>query len=206
MSKRKDVIRDGDYVKIITPNIFVRCGYPLNKKIVMDTLITKEQKEAVVQMLLAFGLKRPPEDMLAYQLSWKMDSTLADKAFDKVIYEMAGVVLQKERWGGNERLIYYDYKPEFQDATCYVQGKRVVKTGTHEVGHSYRGYYDDYDDYDPPYLSNEHTHVILSARVIDSIDGKVPYGTEIEIEKTWVHKVDRDKIGHESQEDLLVTK
>jgi len=87
MSKRKDVIRDGDYVRIITPNIFVRSGYPLTKKIVMDTLITKEQKEAVVQMLLAFGLKRPPESDLAYELNWKMESTLADKAFDKVIYE-----------------------------------------------------------------------------------------------------------------------
>ena len=108
MSKRTDVIRDGDYVKIITPNIFVRCGYPLNKKIVMDTLITKEQKEAVVQMLLAFGLKRPPEDALAYQLSWKMDGTLADKAFDDVIYLMAGVLLKKRGWGGKERLIYYE--------------------------------------------------------------------------------------------------
>lgn len=204
MSKRKDVIRDGDIVKITTPNVFIRCGYPLTKKMIMERF-TKEQKEAVVQMLLAFGLKRPPEHALAYELSWKMDSTLADKAFDDVIYLMSGVLLKREGWGGRERMIHYEYKPEYQDVICEVRGKKVVKTGTYAPGgRSYDyDYYSGYDDYDPPYLRNEQTHVILKVYAVENLNNENSYGREIEIEKVWVEKFDREKLGHSPLTDFL---
>ena len=100
----------------------------------------------------------------------------------------------------------YQDKPELKDAICYIQGKKIVKTGTHVSGCSSYDYYSGCDDYDPPYLRDEHTHVILNARVIDSVGSKVPYCHEIEIEKMWVQKVDKENIPwHRHDEDLIAT-
>jgi len=44
MSKRKNVIRVGDKVKIVNPEVFVRTGYPLTTEMIKESHITEEQK------------------------------------------------------------------------------------------------------------------------------------------------------------------
>lgn len=48
---KKEVIRVGDKVKVVNPMIFVRCGYPLTKQLIIDTVMTKEQKNAIIELL-----------------------------------------------------------------------------------------------------------------------------------------------------------
>ena len=158
MSKRKNVIRINDRVRILNPQIFVRCGYPLTVQIVKDTIITQKQKDAIWTMLEAFNIPNIPDRV---QDNYFVFTKADNKTYEKILHDMAWVVLGQKGWGGKDRKIYAEYKPELLDREFQVISKRVVKTGTHISGHSYRDYFSSYDEYDPPYLMNEKTHIIL---------------------------------------------
>jgi hypothetical protein len=161
MSKRKNIIRRYDNVRIVHPNVFVRCGYPLTKKIMKERM-TPEQLEAVVTMFKAFGIQSRPE--IAFDLSKKRESS-----YDKVIDIIAERMLFGEQWGGAERQIYTEHRPELKGQTFQVIGKRVVKTGTYQPASSYQGYYDMYPEYEPAYLDGCETHVILELNHCEDI-------------------------------------
>lgn len=171
MSKRKDVVRIHDRVKIINPLIFVRCGYPLTIDIVKDTVITQEQKDAIITMLKSFGINYVDGD-----------------AYDKILYEMARIVLRQLEWGGVERKIYTTFRPDLINVTCQVVSKRVVKTGVHESGGGWTSSYWGEVDYEPPCLMNEQSHVILEIYT-DGCNGNIPFGNKIEIERCNVIKI-----------------
>jgi hypothetical protein len=193
MSERKDVIRRHDRVRILNPQIFLRCGYPLTKKMIKDT-ITKEQMDSIHEMFRKFNINtQVPEDVKSCLL---FDYTkFDDKAYQAVLNVMAGVLLRKQGWGGRERCIYTEHKPVFFNATGTVYEKRVVKTGVHHSGGCSYDYYSGGYDFDPPFLGNEETHVILE--ISTDFMGEYPGGHRMEIEKCHVEKVsktDRDPV------------
>jgi hypothetical protein len=191
MSKRKDIIREYDRVKIVNPQIFVRSGYPLTIQMVKDTVITKEQKDAIWTMLKSFNVRKVPGDILPGVYEMK---DLWDKDYSKVMDVMARIVLRQQGWGGSERKIYTEEIPGLLNATGEVWNKRVVKTGIYCAGCTYKKYWDEYDEYDPPGLADEKTHVILKVYVTptcDNISGKLLCGGDIEIEKCNVVKIDK---------------
>ena len=55
MSKRKNVIRVGDKVKIITPEVFQRVGYPLTTDMIKESHITDEQKQLMNKLMATCG-------------------------------------------------------------------------------------------------------------------------------------------------------
>ena len=181
MSKRKDVIRQYDRVKIINPQVFLRCGYPLTKQIIKDTVITDEQKDLIKEMFKIFGVH-------SYQLSdifMNLDVNHS-RYYEKVLDVMAEVVLGPKQGGGPDRSIYTENRPDLLNISGQVISKKIVKTGRYTSGHSSCNYYGGYDDYDPPYLENETSHVILKVCVGNP---SFIFGEEIEIEKCNVEKI-----------------
>ena len=182
MSKRKDVIRICDRVKIINPQIFLRCGYPLTKQIIKDTVITEEQKDLIEEMFKLFGVhscRQSSDIFLATDIK-------NDRYYEKVLDVMAEVVLGQKQWGGSDRSIYTENRPDLLNISGQVISKKIVKTGRYTSGHSSCNYYGGYDDYDPPYLENETSHVILKVCVGNP---SFIFGEEIEIEKCNVEKI-----------------
>jgi len=167
MIKKKEIFRRDDKVKIINPSVFLRCGYPLNRQMVKDKM-TAEQKELIATMVRKFG----PNDF--------------ESVNEKVLDVMSGVILENERWGGRERSIHTELRPYLINTIGWVRSKRTVKTGSYRSGGVSRDYYSGYDDYDPPYLENEKTHIILSINV-NTETGL--FGETIEIEQCHVKKV-----------------
>ena len=191
MSIRKNVIRIHDRVQIINPQVFVRCGYPFTIDIVKNTIITQEQKDAVVKMLKSFGLVYIPTANRLTNTDWfsgYVGSEDADDAYDKILYEMARIVLRQKKWGGDERKIYTEFQPDLINATCQVLNKRVVKTGVHESGGGYTSDYWGEVDYEPSCLAKEQAHVILEIYT-DGCNEFLPLGKKIEIERCNVIKI-----------------
>lgn len=193
MSTRKDVIRLYDRVRILNPQVFLRCGYPLTKQMIKDTM-TKEQRDAIHELFKKFDINtQVPEDVkscLVFDYS-----VLDDKAYQLVLDVMAGVLLRKQGWGGHQRTIYTEHNPRFFNATGTVHGKKVVKTGTYRSGGGSYDYYSGGYDYDPPYLDGEETHVILE--IYTDFLGDYPGGYKLEIEKCHVEKIsktDKDSV------------
>lgn len=188
MSQRKNVFRIYDRVRILNPEVFVRCGYPLTTEMIKEAM-TKEQLDAIHQMFDKFGILTDPAK-LANQVFGRMTlDSVDDTAFNAVRNIIAGRILRQKGWGGPERKIYTERRENLLNATATVHGKRVVKTGEYVSGYSYRGYFDSYDDYEPPRLDCEESHVILKVHT--------DYGTnypsiEFEIEKCHVEKISKD--------------
>ena len=178
-----------DIIRIKNPEFVLRVGYPWDKDYVKKHVITPEQKEAIEDMFSKFGFGVKTEDgYLAPVNAW------FGTAHDKILDEMAYWILKEKGFGGSERKLHTVLKEKYRDKLAEVRFKRVVKTGTYQYGS--RGSYYEPDDYSPPYLSNEKSHVLLNVEIFsddemwahynvfstedDDISNKNPRGYEID--------------------------
>jgi len=147
--KKAAIIRQGDVVKIIVPEFFIRCGYPKDIKEEAET-VKKEFKNDLIKMM---GLK----DVLDW--SHRSDSA---KYLDKVCREIAYARLKMGGFGGKDRTIHTETIEDLKGKEFTVTGIKFCKTGVYFPP---TGGYNSYDgdwDYDPGYLANEITHKILT--------------------------------------------
>lgn len=154
--KRLDssVIREGDNIKIIIPEYVERVGYPLTKKIIVESM-TREQKLALYKSVAEiFGLEHYSGDLSLVFLNPKNEDD------NRLLYAVADKILEQKRWGGRERKIHTKVDESYKDQVYTVLKKKVVKTGTYNRGSNGYDYWSGHYDYEPPYLSNEKTHVL----------------------------------------------
>lgn len=175
------IIRVNDHVRVIIPEHFVRCGYPLTKEIVKDTIITKEQKQAIWKMLEAFG-EHPTSVELIDNLRVRL-SGQGNSIFDDILDRMSGVVLAQNGWGGKERKIYTKTNNDLMGVYAYIISKKVVKTGIYH--HGYTSGWEE-PEYEPPYLSQEKSHVIYETNLYNPDD---PFTVHYWFEKRCLEKI-----------------
>lgn len=158
MSLRKNVLRWNDLVQITKPKVFVRCGYPWTKEYIKQTVINDGlRKDLMALVAKATGRAVPSFNMSLDEL---MSGTPNSDELDPLLDELAYLILKHNRFGGRERKIYTETKPELMGKLGKVFGRKVVKSGQYVPGHSSYDYYHGGTDYDPPVLRNEETHVI----------------------------------------------
>ena len=154
MSRKLDpkIIRKGDYVKVINPHQFVRCGYPISFADMCER-VRKEHMHKIDSMMESI-LGKP---------EIKISKTSLEERWSRhynIVKIIAYHLLKKEGFGGNERKIFTEERTILKDVIGKVIDIRYVKTGTRVPASRYSGGYDGYD-YEPPYLDNEKTNKIL---------------------------------------------
>jgi len=169
MSKKPDpnIIRVGDRVKILTPNLFIRCGYPLG---IQDMIKEIDQcfGTFIEDMLRSAGKgdkmvfrdqngKYPdrPEDMIVFESEEK------GRDYRDIARILAYERLKLKQYGGNTRSIHTETIDDLKGKVGKVIEIRFVHTGTYQRGYSGYSYEGEYD-YEPSYLSDEQTHKILT--------------------------------------------
>jgi hypothetical protein len=185
--KRKldpSIIRIGDDVKIIVPEAFDRVGYPLTKKIIVESM-TREQKDklnkAVVEI---FGLSYMDDNTVMAAFGQEI-------ANESLFYAIADRILNEKRWGGSDRKIYTNPIPDFCiGQVSNVLSKKVVKTGKYVPGWSGCDYWGEYDS-SPAYLENEKTHVLYEMLVLTDFSkgGYINAYENMFFEKRCIQKV-----------------
>jgi hypothetical protein len=165
MRKRKldpKIIRSGDRVKIINPEVFLRCGYPLCKEDLKDELRKKYRK--VIESLL-WSARNDKEFVLKAELDtgWINHGISRSEinGYNSIIDILASAQLIAKKFGGNERKIFTQKYDNLKDRIFYVTGKKTVMTGFYVPGSGGISYHDEYD-YDPPCLEGSKSHIILS--------------------------------------------
>ncbi len=144
---KKPVYRIGDKVKIIAPEIFIRCGYPLTKQIALETLITDDEKRKVKELL------NYPKDFGIYETTnYQM------AAEDNILDALAYFKIAEKGFGGKDRKIYTEVCEEIRNQTAEIIGKKVVRSGRYNPG-----WYDG-DEGEPPFLDQVESNVILEVR------------------------------------------
>jgi hypothetical protein len=193
MSKRKNIIRVGDRVKIVVPEVVVRVGYPLTKADMMKKQ-TPEQLQAIRDMFKAFNVRLKMENISALGLG-EADRDM-EKLYEKIRYAMAGEMLAQAGWGGKQRRIHTRTLTPIKGLLATVDARRVVKTGDHYPAYSsYDSWNGDYD-YEPGGLSNEKTHVLYKLYV----DGYGSWWSESREDGTFFANF----TGHDDYKDIEI--
>jgi hypothetical protein len=190
MSKKKNIIRAGDKVKIVNPEVVIRCGYPLDVDTVIKTLITKEQRDSIRSMMETFGCKADADEFLMPQVL----SEETDDDYWKILTIMAYRILKQNKFGGKERTLHTETKESLRNKIGYVREKKVVKTGKYHPGGAEYSYDGEYD-YCPAYLQNEKSHVLCKVDFIDYTD-MCPL--IIEQSGVWIENINLIKSGEET--------
>ena len=137
-------IRTGRLVRIVRPLFVVRVGYPLDFNQECER-IRKEREKSILDFLHSQGIR------------WGMYEV--PRALDKIVKALTYEEMRQNGFGGNERKIYTEERPELKGKAFHVQGVRFVKTGVRSAG-----YFDSHSgEYEPPFLSDEKTHRLLQA-------------------------------------------
>lgn len=158
-----------DEVRIVEPAVVVRVGYPLTKQEALDA-VEKEFNQKIHAFMCEVGAAQVDD---VFFNSPEYDPRL----YGDLINALAGHWLRQKGYGGKERKIYTERDERILHSTWRVLSKRTVKTGIYNHG-GYSGGYDGEPDYDPPYLENEKTHVLLALEPTTLYEG--PWRIEIE--------------------------
>lgn len=133
--KKHRAIREGDWVKIVTPKIVLRVGYP---KTVDDFIpIAKEHFKNTLTAVFGYNTN-----------------------LDRVYRELAYQLLKKAGFGGRERSLHLLDQPHLAGVTVQVQRVRTVMTGRYYPSSGGGDYYTD--DYEPAGLADQKAHRLIS--------------------------------------------
>jgi len=180
--KKDNIVRCGDLVKVIKPELFVRCGYSLTLE-KSEKIIREKYYDKVSEFANGFKTKITLRNMEDY---------CEDSLTNKIIQALAEEYIFMEGFGGNERKIYTEPAFEMLGMSIKDEVRRVVsikfhKTGTYVPGSSIYPI-DEYYDYEPAYLDNTKTHKILGLAEVPKICGEY-YGEDFKIEACNVEKL-----------------
>ena len=176
---RKDILRVGDYVRIITPERFIRCGYPLSHG---DEFVSvKQELEPHITDFLKekCGINRYPETFSSDE------NHQASRLIDKIISAIAYYRVKQKGFGGRTRQIFTESCPDLVGKEGNISKIFFVKTGEYYSPSGGYGSYSNEYDYDPGGLRNEKTHKILELWV--------PGYSTIQIEAKNVERVVYDE-------------
>jgi len=174
---KDNIIRINDIVKIINPNIFIRCGYPLELKKVTEMIGTEFYDT----------IKKFVYDIIKYSnKDYEIKFNHPEKEFEDISRCLAYRYIRKHKFGGNKKEIYTLYVPELEDCFCLVEKVRIVRTGEYRSDYSSQNQDGEYD-YEPACLLEPQYHKILTVWNKDSFRFNI--NSTFQIETKRVEKV-----------------
>ena len=150
----KDVIRIGDRVKIIAPEIFVRCGYDLTYTSAKP-IVEERYKDKIFNFMDSLDGTESNSNLFGIKYDKKQDSL-----YQAILHNLAYSYVATHRKTGSERKIFTKLQERCRGGVFYVVGKRVVKTGLYDPPYSHQDYYGEWDCYTGG-LAECKTHIIL---------------------------------------------
>jgi hypothetical protein len=174
MKPRKKYAAIGEQVRIVTPKEFVRCGYPLTIKIIMEQQFEEIEKDCA-RMFAALEKKpappTPSEPGLVTDWGFTIPGVQVSDipAMSATVHGMlcaaiAAYRLEQQNFGGNIRLIVE------RDGVCdpgdlaVVIKKSLVKTGKRIASWGGQDQRTGEWDYEPGGLENEQTHCVYTVQ------------------------------------------
>jgi len=194
--KDKNRIKIGDYVRIDTPEMFVRCGYPFGiedmRKEIKDNHLSDIEKFI---LSIVYDKDDRAKDFYA-GIQYKISSVKDDcsDSANAIINILAYKMLRHRNFGGRERAIHTKTIEEHKGKICQVTGTKMCVTGKYVAGSGYQDSWSGEYEYEPAYLENQKSHRLLALSI--SMSPESPEGTifiqghECMIEECHVTKIE----------------
>ena len=201
MNKRKldpKIIRVGDTVKVVTPILFIRCGYPLS---LAD--VEKEVEELFGNVVEDFLNSMGGDHLMLRDEKGKYeDGTFvgiipnpsnrkkaSSKSYKEIIKDLANTRMKVKGFGGIERTLHTETYEAAKGHETTVDSVKIVKTGQYQAASGGYDYYGGEYEYEPPYLDDEKTHKILTLNLYKKNPTEDEKFSPIKIEAVHVEKV-----------------
>lgn len=196
---KPSIIRIGDNVRIKYPEIIIRIGYPMSFDEAVKEVMELYHNE-IVKFLDTTIYKQKSSFVEVYDYT-KL------KTYNKIVSALAYEHLKSKQFGGRERKIYSEYRPELLGITAEVKYVFIRKTGIYFApSGGYDSWSGEYDN-EPGGLDKEKTHKILELDYWYPNE-VIPYNAKsnyIQIEACNVekfHKVELEKIAFKKGRQL----
>ena len=166
MSKKDNIIRVGDIVKIVKPYFFKRCGYPMSFENACDSVKTI-YKDKISSFILDVRLIDKPNKGIS--ILEDKNSKEFSRIFNKIVSALAYDYIRINKFGGKEKTIHTIHSPDYKNCLMEVEKIKFVKTGVYTSGIWFGGNGYSEDDYTPAYLDKEKTHKILYMSPLNTV-------------------------------------
>jgi len=178
--KPDDVIRKGDLVKVVKPEVFVRCGYPMTVASSREEVDGK-YKEALYRFLRELDKideAGESENNQVSDMKYKSVRDFEDTIYDSIMTILAERNLKRKRFGGAKRSIYTETNPVIEGKFYKVLEKTTCVTGDYYPS---SGWY----DYEPAGLAGMQVHVILKLFCFSGMKIEAKNVEKIHGDKNW---------------------
>jgi hypothetical protein len=169
-SKKDNIIRVGDSVRVINPEMFVRCGYNLCLEDVYDKIVAERSKEIEdfvdkffnkVTNINVTDINEKEENPEGIHKIFAVDcGTELSRTGQEIAKALAYSEIKIKGFGGKERKLFTKREEKFTNEIFYVHSIKIHKTGIYYPPGG--GYYCGEYDYECGGLKNPKTHKILS--------------------------------------------
>lgn len=143
MKRNPNVIWPGDWVEIVDPRVVKRVGYP--KSVDDYKVIVRD---------------RFSDQLAAIFPHTRLISVVAERAQRRVIHEIAYMLAKEDGFGGPDRTIHLEERPDLRGRTCQVTEIKTCMTGRYYAPSSWRDSYGE-SDFESGGLANQHCHRLL---------------------------------------------
>lgn len=156
MSRRKEVIRVDDLVKVVNPEIVVRVGYPMSKEMALEE-VNKLHRKQLHAFLAELGYVQKCSDFKGLL----METEKYGGVLDKIMRELAYVHLHKQGFGGRTRSVHTSTEERLRDQTYKVVNIRYTRVGEYYAPYSSAGSFWEEPEWEPGGLDKAKTVKIL---------------------------------------------
>jgi hypothetical protein len=149
---KKSIIRAGDTVRIINPEMFVRCGYELTPEVARLS-VHEKHGDMIVDFIRDFNGTKGLLDL--------GDSIKYSKLYLELVDVMSYEWIRTHLKDGVPRSLYTRPAMMYERYKSKVISMKYVRTGTYHIGYCRSSYCDEEVDYCPAYLDAIKVHKIL---------------------------------------------
>lgn len=209
-SKKPDsIIREGDYVKIVLPYRFLRCGYALTLHDCHNRMANdpkyKKMLQDLVNVIIGYD-----ENALLKRLKFDESRIIPARIRYKLEDVVAQMYMLDHNFGGPDRTLHTSFGRSLIGLRGKVVGIKFHKTGTYTPGWGYSDYYGGDYEYQPAFLDNEKTHKLLQLEIVEedenNFKAKDMYDLEFHWygEHMWIEDINVKKLKGEDYEYLCI--
>jgi len=184
----KQKIKKGDWVRIINPEFFIRCGYPLCLGDAQEKIKEKHGKR------IDDFINKTFESESVADYSFNVPNFKIEQCYDRILMALSRHYVYLNGFGGKERKIYTKNIPEHKDKIYRVAEKSYKVTGHYCAGYSGYSYEGEYDC-EPAYLEDQKRRTLLhlSQYTVENWPFQLAFSLEEfdVIEDIYVEKVEK---------------
>lgn len=163
----------GTLLRVVTPMVFIRCGYTLTYDILCDKHSDKVYAMADKLYALLYDVPAPVQtealpgwfsSLLSLNINASNIQDKEQRVYNHCVQAVCAKMLRDLEWGGKDRKVFEEPIDAWRlqgEQIWKLEKKRFVKTGTRYASHTSYSW-DNEPDYEPGGLSDEKTHCVYT--------------------------------------------